>query len=127
MGVLEYEVNRVVAEAKWDIDDALVLAVQQDLAPDVIKALIEQVGADVNAKGICGWTVLMWSAYKTSCPEVIKILVDAGADLLACDEKGKTVLDWAKKNENTSVAEMVEKMLAEAKKNVAGKDVSPDN
>jgi ankyrin repeat protein len=114
MGVTEYEVNRIVAEAKWDIDDALMLAVQKNSTPDVIKALIENAGADVSKRGICGWTVLMWAAYRSSYPEVIQILLDAGANLQDCDENGKTVLSWAKENKNTEILRVISAMLGAA-------------
>ncbi len=52
-------------------------------------------GADVNAKGKNGDSVLMTAseAGNISC---VKFLISKGADVNAKDKSGKSVLDWAR-------------------------------
>jgi ankyrin repeat protein len=52
---------------------------------------------DINAKDGGGMTALMWAALKNPNLEVIKILIDAGADAGITDNSGNTALDYAKK------------------------------
>ena len=47
-----------------------------------------------------GWTSLFHAAMYSENPEVISVLLKAGADPNAKDEFGKTVLDYAKENES---------------------------
>ncbi|MDP7560231.1 MAG: ankyrin repeat domain-containing protein, partial [Planctomycetota bacterium] len=46
-----------------------------------------------------GWTPLMHAARYNSNPEVITVLLKAGANAKAKDGAGKTALDYVKQNE----------------------------
>lgn len=61
--------------------------------PQAIKKFIS-LGVDLNAKCTCagGRTALMIAAIN-GCPESVNVLIGAGADLNAKDDKGHTVLD----------------------------------
>jgi hypothetical protein len=61
-------------------------------------------GFDVNAteQGMfdAGMTPLMWAADRNENPEVISVLLKAGADVNAKHRSGRTALDYAKENES---------------------------
>ena len=92
----------------------LVLAIYNDDA-DVVRALLES-GADVNARGKDGWTVLM-DALNNNNPnlDTIKVLIEAGVDVNAKDKKGDTALMMVKSAE-------VANLLANAGANVNARD-----
>lgn len=79
---------------------ALSFAVNSRENAGMVKQLLEA-GVDVNFAGKAGFTPLM----NTESPEILQILLDAGADLEAQDENGRTALMWAVqpfyKNERT--------------------------
>ena len=77
---------------------------------DECLSLLIKAGANINARsetrsitGIpsqnSGMTPLMFAAGNNPSPEVITVLVDAGADAKARDSDGKTAFDYAEKNE----------------------------
>jgi len=66
-----------------------------------VRAVLGSV-SDINAKDGSGMTALMWAALKNPNLEVIKIIIDAGADVSITDSEGNTALDHAKKDLNYS-------------------------
>ena len=59
-----------------------------------------EAGADVNAKsGYDGGTPLIYAARNGNI-EILNILIQAGADIGAKDDEGKTALDYAKESDN---------------------------
>lgn len=81
-------------------------------ADPVVVAAFIKAGANVNARNESGYTPLMQAVRYTRDSEAIKILLESGADPKAKDNYGKTVIDYAKKNEglrNTNVLKMLEK------------------
>ena len=66
--------------------------------PEEVRQLIQD-GADVNAKNKDEVTPLMPAARNNSNPEVLTVLLDAGANAKAKDNEGKTALDYARENE----------------------------
>jgi len=63
-----------------------------------IQAMIRE-GVDVNNRDENGWTPLMYAAWYNQNPEVVKVLLEAGADAKLVDDFGKKAIDYAKKNE----------------------------
>ena len=62
-------------------------------------SLLLEKGAELEARGIDGWTPLMVAAGKSSTPEIVQLLLEKGADALAKDKEGKKAIDHAQKNE----------------------------
>ena len=57
-------------------------------------------GADINARDEDGWTPLMLAALASENPEVITVLLEAGADAGLETIEGKTAFDYAEENEH---------------------------
>jgi ankyrin repeat protein len=57
--------------------------------------ICHELGMDVNQKNSMGVTALMGAANRGS-DDIIKFLVDKGADLTALDNENRSALDWAK-------------------------------
>ena len=68
-------------------------------------------GADVGARGPGGRTAAHFAAERNTRPATLEILVEAGADLMARDDDGRTPLDIAQLNEKARVAEWIEKRV----------------
>lgn len=86
------------------IDEELISAVERgDVA--AAQALLLK-GADVNAKGRLGNTVLMTAAYK-GCPDVAKGLVARGADVNAKNDFGGSALDCASHSGNLEIVQLL--------------------
>ncbi|GAC1658623.1 MAG: hypothetical protein NVS9B15_20450 [Acidobacteriaceae bacterium] len=75
-----------------------------DQRPAMAKTLVAA-GANVNARNKEGLTPLMTYMDEAS----VKALLDAGADLMLQDTKGKTALDHARERNSTKIAAMLEK------------------
>ena len=73
-------------------------------------------GADLNTKRVHnGMTVLMYAAKVTKNPEVITILLNAGADAKAKDHDGNTALSYTDINDNIAGTDAL-RQLEEASK-----------
>lgn len=84
---------------------ALLLATQEEISPDVIKALLDK-GANVNEITVDDFSPLQLAAMFTPYSEVINMLIDAGADLERQNSVGKTPLILAIQiNQNPEIAE----------------------
>lgn len=82
-------------------------------APNTTKILLEY-GANVNSRNekkgsrCYGRTPLIHNAtQKEDCSEITEMLLKAGADLNAIDEKGKTALQWAQEKKNTKIVSVL--------------------
>ncbi len=74
-----------------------------------VKALLDR-GADVNAKGPDGNSILMLCAASDAFPlDAVKALLDRGADVNAKGRDGQTALDLAKRHGQTSMVELLTK------------------
>jgi uncharacterized protein len=78
-------VNWVVAQTWTEGPDQLLEAVK----------LCHELGMDVNQANSMGITALMGAANRGS-DEIIRYLVDEGADLTLLDNENRSALDWAK-------------------------------
>ncbi len=53
---------------------------------------------DINARNRKGKTVLHVAARRADDPEIVQLLIDLGADPLLEDDRGRTAVDFARKN-----------------------------
>jgi len=67
-----------------------------NLCPPAVASMLIAHGADVNARSINGWTPIMGAAFDGNL-ELVRLLVQAGADVGARDDAGKTVLQYAQR------------------------------
>lgn len=80
----------------------LMLAVKENVNPEIIKILLEA-GVDVNARGGSKMTALIYAAGSNTNPDVIKILLEAGADINAIGTYGATPIINAARNQNLEI------------------------
>ena len=84
-----------------DKDAALLWAIRQDLSevrPEPSKQVVMLIAAGADAKQMDkGESLLVWAASRRGSESLVKLLVQAGADVNARDSEGRTVLDDAKK------------------------------
>jgi ankyrin repeat protein len=74
---------------------------------ETTRLLLER-GADANAKGQHAATPLMMaSAAPTPSPAIVTLLLEHGASIDARDDAGRTALDWAMTQGNTSVVQLL--------------------
>mgnify|MGYP001559170824 CR=1 FL=1 len=87
---------------------ALVRAARYGKA-DIIKLLLLK-GANVNKKSFIDMdmTALIWAA-KNNHPEIVKMLIDSGADNNITDKNGKTALMYAEENGHQEIVRLLKK------------------
>ncbi|MBR2011839.1 MAG: ankyrin repeat domain-containing protein [Alphaproteobacteria bacterium] len=66
-------------------------AADREVLPDKIRELLAQ-GCDINEVAIDGQTPLIKASYYSNSIEVLQIMLDAGANISARDDMGRTVL-----------------------------------
>lgn len=71
----------------------------------IVKLLLDIGYCDVNDSSD-GITVLMFAA-KDSSPDMVKLLLDYGADKTIVDETGRTAYDYAVERGNSEIAELL--------------------
>ncbi|MBV5329003.1 MAG: ankyrin repeat domain-containing protein [Chlorobium sp.] len=81
----------------------------------IAELLLKKHGANVNPKNKFGQTPLMLAA-SAKASSMVKLLIEAGADVLMTDTWGKTALDYAKKSrhsdsENEETVELLQQAM----------------
>ncbi len=80
------------------IKKSFISAILKQRKPEVIKAIID-CGANVNGM-LKGKTALMYAAANNTDTDIIRLLLDHGADISISDADGKVAFDYALKNPN---------------------------
>lgn len=80
-------------------------------SPPIVKRLLDG-GANVNAQEANKGTALIYAASNKQIAsqtraEIVRLLLDKGADKSLKDNKGKTAFDWAKESGSTEVLEIL--------------------
>lgn len=87
------------------------LRVNHDNATEILNILIANGAiADIEARTLHGYTPLMVAAESGTVKHVEKLL-EAGADIHAKDEEGKSVFELAKSNDNKEIVEFIKKKI----------------
>ncbi|XP_019726342.1 histone-lysine N-methyltransferase EHMT2 [Hippocampus comes] len=73
---------------------------------EIVNTLLETGQVDVNAQDSGGWTPIIWAAEHKHV-EVIKVLLNRGADVTINDKELNVCLHWAAYAGNVDIAEMV--------------------
>uniref|UniRef100_A0AAQ4QSN0 Euchromatic histone-lysine N-methyltransferase 2 n=1 Tax=Gasterosteus aculeatus aculeatus TaxID=481459 RepID=A0AAQ4QSN0_GASAC len=73
---------------------------------EIVNMLLETGQVDVNAQDSGGWTPIIWSAEHKHV-DVIKVLLNRGADVTISDKELNVCLHWAAYAGNVEIAEMV--------------------
>ncbi|XP_010792217.1 histone-lysine N-methyltransferase EHMT2 isoform X1 [Notothenia coriiceps] len=73
---------------------------------EIVSMLLETGQADVNAQDTGGWTPIIWSAEHKHV-DVIKVLLNRGADVTISDKELNVCLHWAAYAGNVDIAELV--------------------
>ena len=100
------------------LDRLLHAAVKAMVQPDgaVVAALPDAAAAiDLNHPDNEGWTPLMRASYQGK-PEVVRVLLAAGADKDLRNNDGKTALDWAIERNKDACAALLRPISKEVKR-----------
>ena len=81
---------------------------------DETKALLQK-GANPNFSVVGDESLLMIAAHIGEI-EMVKLLIEFGANVDAKDARGKDAIDWANNIERPDIAEVIEKERAERRK-----------
>ncbi len=93
------EVTATLINAGAQADPAVLMLAVINNVPAVVAALVAT-GVDVNKKDLEGWSQLMAAVIHGKHPEVIHILLEAGADGKTLSPEGKTAFEYAANNEH---------------------------
>jgi cytohesin len=89
-----HEVGSTRVDGKRLASDMLLAASCHTSRPEVVNMLLER-GASPNARGSDGQTPLMKLVSRNAPLAVVKVLIEAGADVNAKDDGGLSVVDYA--------------------------------
>ena len=103
--------NEVIFETIVDVDVFCKLIQQGDF--NAVKTMIEA-GADVNKKSV-GMTPLMYAARQNKV-EILKLLINNGADLKAKSDRGYSALKYAQMSKADDAFKIISEQLKAGKK-----------
>ena len=86
-------------KARWVVP-LLHYAVRKQVSAEKMEELVDLEDADIHAVSPKGHTALHWAAQLHPDPEIIDILIDAGAEVDARDNFGNTPLHFASRSKN---------------------------
>ena len=96
-----FELIKLLVESGADVnvksldDDVTpLMVVSRCGTPDILRLLLEHGATDINAQNTSGVTALMEAVRFNPSEEVIKILLDIGADVSLKDNEGKRAADY---------------------------------
>lgn len=108
--------GRVTPEPDTEETDRMMkMILQRDFLSMCKAGSVEEVdealkaGVDVNRPNTAHVTALMFAA-RFNSPEVVNLLLDAGADVLARNDKGRSALDYARKNDKLDGTEALRRL-----------------
>jgi ankyrin repeat protein len=107
--VAAHGVNWVTDGDNWNLLHMALLSVSEAPRADVVRRLIG-LGVDVNARDRRRWTPLQFAA-RSRTPAVVKLLIDAGAQIDAEDDEGITPLHRSVMGKPRNL-EAIEQLLA---------------
>ena len=87
---------------------ALIIAAHKNTAP-VLKALLEA-GAETDFADKIGWTALIYASYFGNEPEMISLLLDAGAEPKTRGHEGERAIDYARRNKHYQGTDVLKKL-----------------
>lgn len=95
-----------VLDMKWSISGLPLLTFAASVGHDRIVAVLLEYGADVNAKGVFGYTALMFAAIN-GYVAIARWLLKAGAEIGVTSENGETALQKSIEAGNREVASVI--------------------
>lgn len=106
--IVQYLLNEGADVNHRDINDRTALMyASSGPANETVKILLEA-GAEINVTGnIEGFTAIMFAAAEGQT-EVFKTLMEAGADISIKDKDGETARDFASKNSNSLILQLID-------------------
>ena len=79
---------------------------------ELVKLLLQEWGADVNATNYDGETALYWASINGNTV-IVAMLLENGANVNAQDHVGETALSWANGMVNTEIMDILKKAIEE--------------
>ena len=76
---------------------------------EIVRFLLDN-KADVNATNNYGTTPLIYACRRGHI-DIVRILIESGADYIICDKKGKSAIDHARKKHNTECVDYLNDLL----------------
>jgi Ankyrin repeats (3 copies) len=107
-------VNTTTTEDGWT-SLMIVSGLKCDKDTDAIRTLINDLKASITITDNDGWTCLHWAAFHNSLSAAVE-LYRHSALLSMQDNEGKTPLEIAQQEKNTGVADMLQVVMTETKK-----------
>ncbi|MBV1776666.1 ankyrin repeat domain-containing protein [Burkholderiaceae bacterium DAT-1] len=107
-----------LADPDWDIDlnSMALIAAAESNQLHTVEALIDR-GASLEGVSPRPWIRPLWKAAKRGHIEIVKVLVERGADILATDNRGQSAIDYARRYKRADVLEYLERKVVDGSNN----------